>query len=165
MERELLLLGMLRMQEMHGYQINEFIEAHLGTSIQLKKPTVYKLLGNMLEDGWISCHTEQKGNYPPRRVYALTEEGETAFQQLLRENLSEYKPISYMSNIGIVYLDALPAEESADLLKKRRQEVNGLVEKMLGDEDHREGFPLMTSYHLSHLEAELEWLDGIIGRM
>jgi hypothetical protein len=43
---------------MHGYQINELIEVHLGTSIELKKPTVYKLLGNMLENGWISYREE-----------------------------------------------------------------------------------------------------------
>ena len=91
MERKLLLLGLLRSQEMHGYQINELIDAHLGTSIQLKKPTVYKLLATMVDDGWIRYYEEQEGNYPTRRVYQITPEGEEAFQRLLRQSLADYQ--------------------------------------------------------------------------
>jgi len=89
MERKLLLLGLIRMQEMHGYQINELIDAHLGTSIQLKKPTAYKLLEAMMKDGWITDREEQEGNYPTRRVYSITPEGNAAFQRLLREKVSD----------------------------------------------------------------------------
>jgi DNA-binding PadR family transcriptional regulator len=119
MERKLLLLGLLRSQEMHGYQINELIDAHLGTSIELKKPTVYKLLGAMVNDGWINFHEEREGNYPTRRVYRITTEGEEVFQQLLRQSLADYKPISYLGNVGIMYLDTLPVEEAAALLQQR----------------------------------------------
>jgi len=164
MERKLLLLGMLRVQEMHGYQINELIDSHLGTSIQLKKPTVYKLLGTMVDDGWINYREEQEGNYPTRRVYAITPQGEAAFQELLRENLAEYKPVSYLNNIGIIYLDVLPAEESASLLSQRREEVEGFLRKVEADEEHG-GFEFMLSYHINHLKAELEWLDEVIGEL
>jgi DNA-binding PadR family transcriptional regulator len=162
MERKLLLLGLLRWQEMHGYQLNEFIETHLGTSIELKKPTVYKLLGLMVDDGWIDYHEEKQGNYPTRRVYRITAEGEEAFQDLLRQNLATYAPISYLGNIGIVYLEALPGEEAADLLQERRTKVAGLRQKLHDDEDHQDGFQMMLSYHLGHLDAELKWLDDVI---
>ena len=165
MERKLLLLGMLRMQEMHGYQINELIDAHLGTSVQIKKPTVYKLLAVMMDDGWIISREEQAGNYPARRVYAITPQGETAFQQLLRENLSGYTPVSYLSNIGVVYLDALPAGEAAALLNERRQQVETLLEKIQRDEHHHGGFQLMLSHHGRHLQAETAWLDEVIEQL
>ena len=165
MERKLLLLGMLRMHEMHGYQINDLIDRHLGMSIQFKKPTVYKLLGTMVDDGWIDFYEEQEGNYPTRRVYKITPEGEEAFQQLLRQNLAAYSPASYLSNIGIVYLGVLPEEEAADLLLKRRGEVEQLVKEIQADEEHQGGYQLMLSYHLSHLAAELEWLDEIIHQL
>ncbi len=162
MERELLLLGMLRTNEMHGYQINELIEAHLGTSIELKKPTVYKLLGNMLDNGWISYREEQEGNYPTRRVYTITLQGEKAFQRILRENLANYRPVSYLNNIGIVYLEALPAEEALSLLRHRRDEVESFRQKIDADEKHQGGYQRMLSYHLIHLNAELDWLDEVI---
>ncbi len=162
MDRELLLLGMLRTNEMHGYQINELIEAHLGTSIELKKPTVYKLLGNMLGNGWISYREEQEGNYPTRRVYTITSQGEKAFQRILRENLANYRPASYLNNIGIVYLEALPAEEALSLLRHRRDNVESFRQKIHSDEEHKGGYQRMLSYHLNHLNAELDWLDEVI---
>ena len=165
MERKLLLLGLLRMEKMHGYQINELIDTHLGTSIQLKKPTVYKLLGTMVDDGWIKYHEEQEGNYPTRRVYRITPGGEEAFQRLLRNNLASYSPVSYLNNIGIVYLDALPGKEAADLLDQRRAEVAGIIQKIDTDEKHQGGFKLMLSYNRRHLTVELEWLDEVISQI
>ncbi len=75
MERELLLLGLLRGQEMHGYQLNEII-SRVNRYIELKKATVYFLLDKMDNSGWIKRTDEQEGNRPPRRVYHLTAEGE-----------------------------------------------------------------------------------------
>ena len=42
MERKLLLLGMLRNNNLYGYQINELIDTHLNTSVNLTKPTAYR---------------------------------------------------------------------------------------------------------------------------
>ncbi len=165
MERRLLLLGLLRSHEMHGYQINELIDAHLGTSIELKKPTVYKLLASMVDDGWIRYYEEQEGNYPTRRVYQIAPEGEEAFQRLLRQNLADYRPISYLGNIGIVFLDALSKEEAVTLLLQQRQEVERLANALQADEQHQGGFQLMLSYHQSQLRAQLDWLDGIIDQL
>jgi DNA-binding PadR family transcriptional regulator len=164
-ERKLLLLGMLRMHEMHGYQINELIDAHLGSSVQVSKPTVYKLLGDMVDDGWIKFHEEQEGNYPTRRVYKITPEGREAFLQLLRQSLVNYRPASHLGNIGFVYLDALPGEEASALLHKRREEIESLTQRIQADEEHKGGFRLMLSYHLRHLNAELEWLDEVISQL
>ena len=87
MERELLLLGMLRIQAMHGYQLHELIDSHLGESIQIKKPTAYSLLNKMADAGWVSYVEEQAGNRPLRRVYTITEAGEAAFQRLIRQRV------------------------------------------------------------------------------
>jgi len=42
MERELLLLGLLRGEEMHGYQLSEFIDSHLGTTVYPTRPASYR---------------------------------------------------------------------------------------------------------------------------
>ncbi len=63
MDRKLLLLGLLRMQDMHGYQINDFIDAFLAVCVDVKKPTAYYLLNKMHADGWIAVE-EQAGGQP-----------------------------------------------------------------------------------------------------
>jgi DNA-binding PadR family transcriptional regulator len=166
MERKLLLLGMLRMQEMHGYQINEFIDTHLGSSgVYLKKATAYHLLNTMTDDGWVTYKEEQEGNRPPRRVYAITAEGEAAFQKLLRECLVDYKPAEFRSDIALAFLDMLPANEALSLLQKRRAAIEDLLEPIhTFGEHHGGGLQLMLEHQVRHLTAELEWLDEVIAR-
>src|SRR5690242_8184236 len=111
MHRELLLLGLLRKGDMHGYGLNDFIEQYLALCADLKKPTAYALLNRMEEQGWVERHAEQVGKRPPRHIYRLTAVGEAQFQALLRENLAAYHPVRFSADIGLAFADALSAEE------------------------------------------------------
>jgi DNA-binding PadR family transcriptional regulator len=165
MEKELLLLGMLRIREMHGYQVSQMINAHLEPSLQLKKPTVYKLLNKMVDEGWVTFWEEQEGNYPVRRVYAITTQGEKAFQQFLRQSLANYTPVNFFNDIGLAFLNALPAEEALPLLRQRREAIQQHLEKAQAHETHPGGFQLMLLHQIRHLSAELEWIDEVIEQL
>ena len=165
MERELLLLGLLRSQEMHGYQLHEAIDAHLGMGVQLTKPTAYRLLSRMAEEGWAIHREEQKGNRPPRRVYAITPQGEGAFQRLLRENLANYRPVDLTCHIGLAFLDELSAQEALSLLYKRRAGMEELLEATRARGEHPGSLQLMLEHQAHLLAAELDWLDTVIARI
>ena len=165
MERELLLLGLLRSQEMHGYQLHEAIDSHLGMVVQLTKPTAYRLLSNMAEEGWVTFREEQEGNRPPRRVYAITAHGEVAFQRLLRENLANYQPSNFTCQIGLAFLDELSPQEALPLLRRRRADMEGLLESPRAHREHPGSLQLMLEHQLHQLAAELEWLDTVIARL
>ena len=165
MERELLLLGLLRNHEMHGYRLYEIIDRHLGTSVHLKKPTAYRLLNRMSADGWITHREERDGNRPPRRVYTITPEGEQAFQQLLRDSLADYKPTEFHSDVSLAFLDLLPKEESLALLLRRRSTIDSLLQTMLTVDRHHGSFQLVIEHRRHHLSTELEWLDGVIDQV
>ena len=162
MERKLLLLGLLRSEEMHGYQLNEFIDSHLGAAVHLKKPTAYRLLNSMADDGWVIYREEREGNRPPRRVYALTTEGEAAFQKLLRENLVDFRPVVFPANVGLLFLDLLPTEEALELLMERREKVEGVLQMARDHNVHPGSSELIFLHQMRHLETELEWLDEVI---
>src|SRR5574338_1673097 len=108
MNRELLLLGLLRQSEMHGYKIIEFIERDLAMCTDLKKPTAYFLLDKMAQNGWISWMEERDGNRPPRRIYQITPEGERLFQKMLRESLAHYEPVKFTDDIALALSEMLP---------------------------------------------------------
>jgi DNA-binding PadR family transcriptional regulator len=165
MERELLLLGLLRSQEMHGYQLHEAIDSHLGMGVQLTKPTAYRLLNNMAEDGWVTYREEQEGNRPPRRVYAITVQGEDAFQHLLRENLANYQPAEFTRQIGLAFLDELSAKEALPLLYRRRAGMEELLESMRAHCEHPGSLQLMLEHQVHLLAAELDWLNTVIARI
>ena len=165
MEKKLLLLGLLRRQEMHGYQLNEFIDNNLSLCTDLKKPTAYYLLDKMAADGWISAATEQEGNRPPRRVYRLTEAGETAFQELLRENLAQYNPVNFSGDVGLAFLDWLAPAEALPLLQAQRHQVEIRLEEIHAIPGHAGSLQLIFSHQIRHLQAELDWLGEVIEQL
>jgi DNA-binding PadR family transcriptional regulator len=163
-ERELLLLGMLRTQAMHGYQLHELINSHFGESIHLKKPTAYSLLNKMADAGWVSFVEEQAGNRPIRRVYAITEEGEATFQRLVRQNLADYKPADYLGSIALAFLDVVPPSEAVGLLRQRRRSVESLRQATQSHDEHHGSMQLLIENQVRHLSVDLEWLDEVIER-
>jgi DNA-binding PadR family transcriptional regulator len=165
MEKKLLLLGLLRRQEMHGYQLNEFIDNNLALCTDLKKPTAYYLLDQMAKDGWISAETVQEGNRPPRRVYQLTVKGEAAFQQLLREGLSSYQPVNFPGDIGLAFLDWLAPAEALPLLEQQKSQLTNRLDEVGAIPVHNGSLGLIFSHQLHHLQAELAWLEAVIATL
>jgi DNA-binding PadR family transcriptional regulator len=164
MERKLLLLGLLRAQSMHGYQLSEVIDSHLGMSVQLKKATAYDLLSKMENDGWITFYEERAGNRPQRRVYTLTPAGEAAFQRLLRQALAIYQPSEFPGDISLAFLDVLSPGEAVALLRQRRTAIEILLDHVSEIEPHPGSVQLVIEHQIHHLTAELEWLDQVIQR-
>lgn len=165
MERELLLLGLLRGQEMHGYQLHEVISRVARYCIDLKKPTVYFLLDKLAEQGWLARSDEQEGNRPTRRVYRLTPAGEAAFQAMLRANLASHHPARDIGDIGLGFADALPPSEARALLAERRAAAEAEI-TMLREAAHPSGsLQLIIEHQIRHLTTELEWLDEVMDRL
>lgn len=165
MEKRLLILGVLRNQEMHGYQLSEHLDHKVGMVIALKKSNAYKLLGKMEEEGWVTHHEEREGNRPPRRVYAITPEGEAAFQRMLRESLAAYPSPEFPSVVALNYLDALPADDVIALLGKRREKIKMRLSEIDAIPVKVRSMHLGIAYLHRFYSAELEWLDEVTGRL
>lgn len=165
MERELLLLGVLRHGEMHGYQLHDFIEKNMAFCTDLKKPTAYFLLDRMQESGWVSVKEAREGNRPQKRIYKLTTKGETAFQEMLRENLSDFSAAKTGSDIGLAFIDTMPAEEAQQLLLRRRDAVTEQVVQFEQAPAHAGSYQLLIDHQLHYLRSELEWLNLVIRRV
>lgn len=171
MYRELLLLGVLRHKQMHGYELHEFINRDLAFCTDIKKPTAYHLLQKMAEQGWISEIPESNPptNRPPRTVYQLTPAGEAVFLDYLRQNLATYSPSYFNGDVGIAFIEALPAEESSNLLEQRKTELHTALTILSNhprDEIHSKGgMSLIIEHQKRHLQAEIAWLDDVIAHI
>ena len=143
----------------------EFSVSELCQVLQLPQPTVSRHLKVLAEDGWVTYREEQKGNRPPRRVYAITDQGEDAFQRLLRENLATYQPMEFTYHIGLAFLDELSAAEALPLLSERRTAMESFLESIRAHGEHPGSMQLMLEYQVHLLTAELEWLDVVVARI
>ncbi|PDW03716.1 PadR family transcriptional regulator [Candidatus Viridilinea mediisalina] len=163
MDRHLLLLGLLRHQEMHGYKINDFIDQQMDFCVNLKRSTAYYILDKLCSDGYVRLETEREGNRPERHVYHITPEGEARFQALLRENLANYRPPVFAEDVGTIFQQQLPRAELAELLQNRRTQIVAHQKRL---EVLRTKLPpnhhAVIEHHLLHIAAELTWVDRML---
>jgi DNA-binding PadR family transcriptional regulator len=166
-ERALLLLGILRAQSQHGYQINEFIERNLSRVTDMKKPTAYAILDRLGRDGYVQMHTEQEGNRPPRKVYSITKKGDQAFEELLRTVLARADRFFAPGDIGLMFLTHLPRAEAIILLEQRLEDLDKqrASYERAPRHDYDLGARLAIERILLHLETERGWLTGAIAML
>lgn len=165
MERELLLLGLLRGEGRHGYELHDFIEKYMQSCVELKKPTAYYLLEKLAQGGYVTETVEQSGNRPARRVYELTQAGEDHFQILLRENLRQYIPVRFGNLVGLAFLDNITPAEAIPLLRQRRESMALQLSEAEAAPAHQGAFQFLIKHQVAHLRAELNWLDTVIDQL
>ncbi|BAU28065.1 PadR family transcriptional regulator [Aneurinibacillus soli] len=166
-ERILLLLGLLKVQSQHGYQINEFIERNLSRITDMKKATAYATLNRLHQDGYISVRTEQEENRPPRKVYSITEKGEMRFWELLRTSLAEVGQMTLPGDIGLMFLDHLPHEEALSYLRARLLKLEEQIEMYANIPYHgpQSSIDLTVDRRLRLLQSDRDWLTETIDRL
>lgn len=162
----LLLLGLLRTQSQHGYQINEFIENALGTLTTLKKPTAYALLDRLYKEHLVDVRGEQEGNRPPRKVFLITPAGEARFLALLRETLASAEPPVAASDVALMFLDALEPSERLECLEQRLGRVSEHIRTLEAVPPHQNviSVNLALERQLVLLRADRAWLEGLIAQ-
>jgi DNA-binding PadR family transcriptional regulator len=164
-EYELLLLGLLRRQAMHGYQLMETIQTAAITCINLKKPTVYFFLKRMEKSGWVSSRSEKEGHHPPKMVYQITPQGEIAFQKMLRENLHTTFPLQHDGDIGLIFSDDLPDEDVAIAIRSRIHHLESEIARIRQAPAHPARIQWMLDHQLVTLQHEIDWHQTILAKL
>lgn len=165
MENELLVLGFLLGDRLHGYRLNELLEHTMGFHTDLKKATTYYTLKRLEEDGCVQHELEREGNRPERRVYEITEKGRELFYELLRSNLGGFSQTFYADEIGIAFMDHLPTAEVRQLLLEKRAKVEVLLEQFGSHPAHGKVWHHLLAHTMGHLEVEIRWLTEVINKL
>lgn len=165
MQERLLVLGLLKLQDMHGYQLSDLIDKRLKYLTDLKKPTLYHLLGRLEAEGLVTKTASREGNRPERFTYRLTPGGAEQFHELLQVNLQDAPNAYFADDIGLLFLSEIPAEDARASLTQKRMRVDERTRGMEHAlEQHSPGTPAYYTLHhqLAHLQAERAWLDGLL---
>ena len=163
MERELLILGLLKAQSQHGYQINEFIEKNLGRVSNMKKATAYAILKRLENEGYAESSPGQEGNRPTKLVYSITEKGEMRFEKLLREVLSSAEETIPAEEFGIMFIDHLSLRDALSCLEERLKQIERKIDEYRNVPKHNGlGVDLAISRRIRMFEANRDWLKETI---
>lgn len=169
----LVLLGLLRRQPLHGYELKHIIEEHMGDWTSIAFGSIYFALGKLEEEGMIlKVATEQQGNRPSRSVYQINDAGQDEFLRLLRETWTTSERQFFSLDVCIAFMDALPIEEIKGFLKGRITGLENVLAYMgIHEEEQMSRDEVPTSammifrHSRVHMDAELNWLRDLLERV
>ena len=122
-------LSFLRMKEMHGYEMQNLIQAsRMEQWANLLSGSLYHALNNLEKEGKIETAREERTGARLRKVYRITEEGEKEFQDELKKALVS-PPGSTKSDFALAlpWISELPIEEAKSLIAQNMAQIEQTI--------------------------------------
>jgi DNA-binding PadR family transcriptional regulator len=166
-KNDLVVLGLLKEQPMHGYQIKHQIELRkLDHWAQVSLPSIYYTLNRLEEKGCIIAHHEKVGKMPERIVYRLTPKGEQRLARLVEKALVSDKIPEDDFSVGVAFMYGLEKEKVEACLEKKVELLKKHADILNKDLTAYQGkIPFNWLYliqnGLEHISMEIEHLKKL----
>jgi PadR family transcriptional regulator AphA len=159
------LLGFLRQQPMHAYEIHQTLMRNeaLGLVWHLKQSLVYVMLERLETEGYVTSSLEPQGSRPPRKILQLTPGGQDAFAEWL------VAPVAHGRDFRLEFLAKLyfanqddPASATTLIVAQQAACRDWLVDLRAQADalsDARDYDWLVLHFRIGQIEAILAWLD------
>lgn len=166
----LLVLTQLMSEPMHVYRMQKLFEdTGKNRVVNVRsRASLYQTLDRLMRHELVAVtETVKVEGYPDRVVYGVTDAGRTVARQWLREMLhstdDEYP--EFIAALSLMFV--LPPEETLAELELRADNLNrSLADTQSALAGAPEGLPrlflLEEEYRRALLQAELDWLNGVI---
>lgn len=166
---QLVLLGILGNQSMHGYEIKQIIEDHMGDWTDIKFGSIYFALSRLTDKGTVEVAGKTRtGNRPSRTVYRITEKGREEYLRLLRELWSDDSRTLYSVDIGVFFMKSLPKAEMARHVDERLNKTREKLAYLQLHKTEHENDPhippqamVIMNHSIFHMQAEYAWLKDM----
>jgi len=162
---DLLVLGLLLNQPMHGYEILQQIRAAgVDLWLPISPAAIYYTLAKLRRWGLV-LETRARGEGPERSIYHLTERGREAFLAGMESALASQEPTRFEYGLGIFLLNKLPQERALPLLEQRLEFLHQREEAIAEAQRRAKGDPLrcaILTYAATCTRVEREWLERLI---
>ena len=126
MEKELILLGLLKEGPKHGYELKRVVDEKISTFAPISAGSIYYTLKRLAGNGLVSVTKKRKGKYPEKEVYKLTRKGEGRFGELLKETCRNAKKLYRSMDIVLYFMNYLSPDEIIKGLQNRMGQMEGI---------------------------------------
>lgn len=167
----LIILALLRDHPMHGYEIQQLIQtSRIDTWANLLSGSIYYALNKMEQEGLIRTEAEERTGARLRKIYAITEAGEAAFQQMVRESLT-LTPHSVKSDftLALSWVESIPKEEALALLQQNLQQLEETLSLWRKGREIKQNYGGINAFAeasfdngLALLQLDIDYLNQII---
>ncbi len=164
-----IILGMLVEGQKHGYEIKKRIRNALGEAADINFGSIYYGLKSLTANGLVDHIRDEPGKGSPERsIYRITPKGRRKLANLLQRSLQEPDLPLHAVEVGLHFMDILPAGKVRDILAERYSMLkeryeNALAGEAPADEPSRASF--IREYRLYQLGAEVHWLKNLLPKL
>ena len=158
---ELPILGFLKEEPMHGYELRQRLETVLGFAWQPSFGALYPMLQKLEQRGFVTKSGLKKGRGPQKQVYSITEHGQARLRELLLSN-----PVPVGLPMQILFLDQLSKQERIELLEKACQHRERALERLEKERTRQSWIMnryqrIVLDYGLETIKREIAWLEEL----
>ncbi len=177
-----ILLGFLNYQPMTGYDLKRSIDNSTGHFWHAYHSQIYTTLRKMEQDGLVTSVIDDNDEKLERRIYEITEQGQSELKQWLGKSLTQLPPSKDSLLVRLFFSGLRSPQEVLNELKFQRQlhqqqlETYQQIEPEADPQSELEGssidfdreakFWRMTlEFGLAYEKMYLNWLDETIARI
>jgi len=163
---ELAILGLLKEQTMHGYQLSKRLADTLGAFWKVSYGSLYPALKRLEREGAVESVFPRDEVGRRKNVYRVTEKGEELFYELLQEAGQE----SWEDNrfrVRLAFFKYLKPDTRLRLLEKRRayleDRLSAIKTSLRGARERIDNYTLSLMEHgQAATQQDIAWLDDLI---
>ena len=175
---EMAVLGLLKEQDMHGYQLKKRLSDVFGLSSAVSFGSLYPALARLEAAGAVRVVTSPNGPVAPsggtaglerresrrRKVYGITPLGATAFEELLTDSQGGGED-ERSFNLRFAFARYLPPEGRLGLLEQRRAVLGERLAQVAAHARARRDdryMRILCERQQDSLSRDVSWLDQLI---
>lgn len=164
---EVAILGLLKQQPMHGYQLSRELGDSLGGSWRVSYGSLYPTLRRLERDGSVEAEPGEGTGGRRKTVYRITERGERVFLELLQEAPAEGSAEDTRFRMRFAFFRYLPPETRIRLLERRRasleERLATIDESIRVHRGRADDYALALMEHgRTATESDISWIEGLI---
>ncbi|QBD80261.1 PadR family transcriptional regulator [Ktedonosporobacter rubrisoli] len=119
---EYAILGLLKGQPMHGYEMfQQFENGTLGQIVHLEMSQMYAFLKKLERLTYIEAELEPQGARPPRKIFHLTTTGQGIFEEWLSQAVQKPRDIRILFLIKLYFAQRYQPEQMPSLIVSQIQ--------------------------------------------
>lgn len=184
-EKEVILLGLVAEEPIHAYGLEDKIRTrHMDIWTSIGFSSIYRVLAQLEEKGFIDTHLEHEGQGATRKVHTITPRGRRALARGVLSHLSRVVPVKSGFSVGLANITRAPLDEVCAHLAQRREglgtshrELEEMEQRLYAMIDelpdrtpsdiHRAHLTirLVLSAARAHIEAERKFVSEAIERL
>lgn len=163
-----MLLGLLKEDPKHGYEIKKTISQVLSTFTNVDSKSIYYPLRRLEKKGLVAKKLGRKGKRPEKLIYKITKEGEIAFERLLNDNFLSFQRPIFNIDLSLYFLPLVKSGLAKSRLRSRlrgmKRIIRWLKERKTDLEKKRKSYHLLAiiEHQIELTKADIKFTQDLI---